>query len=131
MKDHDIKSLFTNFEPELPNADDFMARLSRNLDAVEMVKQHNAAFKRLNRRAALIAAITGFAVGVLFTLALPYITSFLSKVEMPNVQIMFLDLKEIASLLTWAFIGTATILTATNTHETSLKLMKADNGNPA
>ncbi len=49
MNDDDIRDLFKSFEPEISDGDDFIGRLQRNLDSVEMVKARNESFHRSNR----------------------------------------------------------------------------------
>jgi tetrahydromethanopterin S-methyltransferase subunit F len=76
MEDNQIKELFNAFEPELGATSPFMARLQRNMKAVEWVKQHQQDLKRRNRVAVAIAACCGFAMGVIFTLLFPVIDSW-------------------------------------------------------
>ena len=40
MEDDKLKSLFSNFEPELSSDFLFMNKLQRNLNSVELIKQH-------------------------------------------------------------------------------------------
>ena len=54
QQDDNIKKLFEDFNPELSSRLDFMARLERNLDAVEIVKQHNSASHKAGRRIAVM-----------------------------------------------------------------------------
>lgn len=68
MEDDKIKNLFADFNPELSSDTQFMARLQRNLEAVEFVKQQSAIFRKRNKTAVVVAALSGFVVGVLTTL---------------------------------------------------------------
>ncbi|MDO4320676.1 MAG: hypothetical protein Q4C34_08880 [Bacteroidales bacterium] len=68
----EFSDIFKNFEPKIDSDCDFMSRLSRSLDAVEMVKERNREYVRASRRMAAIAAAAGFAAGVAVMLLLPY-----------------------------------------------------------
>ena len=50
MEDDKFKSLFSNFDPELSSDTQFMGRLERNLNSVEIIKQHIAESKSQNKR---------------------------------------------------------------------------------
>ena len=79
MEDDKLKSLFSNFEPELSSDFLFMNKLQRNLNSVELIKQHTAEVRSRSRKAVAIAAIVGFIVGFLFSLSLPYLTDAVSN----------------------------------------------------
>ncbi len=63
MEDDKLKSLFTNFEPELSSDFKFMNKLERNLNSVEIIKRHTAEVRSRNKKAVAIAAFAGFIVG--------------------------------------------------------------------
>ena len=64
----ELKSLFTNFEPELSSDFKFMNKLERNLNSVEIIKRHTAEVRSRNKKAVAIAAFAGFIVGFVFSL---------------------------------------------------------------
>lgn len=66
MEDESIRRLFDGFTPPAATSDDdFMARLERNMDAVDVVKRQISSDRRRLRGAALVASFTGFIVGAL------------------------------------------------------------------
>ena len=71
QQDDNIKKLFEDFNPELSSRLDFMARLERNLDAVEIVKQHNSASHKAGRRIAVMSGLAGVVVGLLLAMVMP------------------------------------------------------------
>ena len=125
MEDDKLKEIFSNFEPGLSSDLSFMARLQHNLDAVEIIKRHNAAQRAQNRRAVAIAAIVGFVVGVLFSLSLPYLCAIMASItaSLPSESV----LKTIAnhySVLGCFIIGATSVLMAKNTYDISLALQQ-------
>lgn len=90
MEDDKLKSLFSNFEPELSSDFLFMNKLQRNLNSVELIKQHTAEVRSRSRKAVAIAAIVGFIVGFLFSLSLPYLTDAVSnwQLTLPSESVM-------------------------------------------
>lgn len=80
MEDDKIRELFGEFKPSLSSDISFIERLDRNLDSVEIIRQHNLSVARNNRLAIFVAAIAGFVVGVIFSLALPVIIDVVSAI---------------------------------------------------
>lgn len=78
MDDNKLKSLFEDYQPEISSDFIFMNNLQRNMDAMEMVRQHNIAMQRQNRRAVVMAAFVGFISGIIITLLFPYILQSLA-----------------------------------------------------
>lgn len=121
----DLKTIFDGFKPGLSPEFDFMKRLERNIDAVESIKQHNTALHRLNRRAAAVAALAGFVVGTLFSLAMPWLLRCLDSMDMPSVKLLYAPIEDYANLIAWLVIGAVSVLTATNAYELALRLLPA------
>ena len=124
MENDELKSLFDDFQPRLPSEADFMSRLTRNLDAVEMVRSHNVSVNRAHRRAALYAAIAGFVVGILFSLAIPTISSWIHSLRLPEFQLFYHDAPDLLLTAVWIVIGSVSLVTALNTYEISVRLME-------
>lgn len=125
MEDDKLKSLFSSFEPELSSDFQFLNKLQRNLNSVEIIKQHAAEVKSRNKKAVAIASFVGFVVGFLFSLSLPYLSVTVSdwQLTLPNESVM----KTFASNFTtiaWIVIGSTSVLAAFNTYEISLSLLK-------
>lgn len=125
MEDDKLKSLFSEFEPELSSDFRFMDKLQRNLNSVEMIKQHTAEFRSRSRKAICIAAIVGFIVGFLFSLSLPYIGDAVSdwQLTLPSESLMNIIANNIVTIA-WFVVGGTSVLTALNAYEVSLSLLK-------
>ena len=125
MEDDKLKSLFTNFEPELSSDFKFMNKLERNLNSVEIIKRHTAEVRSRNKKAVAIAAFAGFIVGFVFSLFLPYLSNAVSDWQstLPGGYIMnfFADS---FTIIAWAVIAGTSVLAAINTYEVSLSLLK-------
>ncbi|WP_290460556.1 hypothetical protein [Bacteroides caecimuris] len=124
MEDDKLKSLFSKFEPELSTDFRFMNKLQRNLNSVEIIKQHTAEVRSRNKKAVAIAAFVGFIVGFLFSLSLPYLCTAVSnwQLTLPSESIMNAFANNF-SIIAWLFIGGASVLAALNSYEISLSLL--------
>ncbi len=91
MEDDKLKSLFSDFEPELSSDFQFMSKLERNLNSVEIIKQHTAEVRSRNKKAVVIAAFVGFIVGFLFSISLPYLSNAISdwQLTLPSESMMY------------------------------------------
>ena len=120
MEDDKIKDLFKEFDPELSSSFQFMTKLKRNMEAVEIVRQYNASVKRRNKLAVAIAATCGFAMGVLTTWLLPFITGWLASlnftVSLHKAGDMTLDF----GYLGWLLIAGVSVMTALSAYEIML-----------
>lgn len=87
-EDDKIKDLFSDFQPELSTSDgDFLAQLRRSMAAVELVRRQHLARRRDSRKALAVAALTGFAVGVIFTLLIPFVGDCISTFSISSVTV--------------------------------------------
>lgn len=125
MEDDKIKSLFSNFDPELNSDFRFMRNLEEKLDSVEIVKQHNAEARSRCKKAVIFAALAGFVVGLLFSLLLPYISRVVADWQkaLPTES----DLNILADnlpIIAWILILGTAVFVALNTYELSLSLLK-------
>ena len=115
-EDDKIKQLFDSFDPVPETSDrDFMDRLARSLDSVEMITQRAARLRRRNRRAVIAAAAVGFVTGVGFTLAMPFIKGFVSNLmsSVPPAP----ESVDPAAIIGWVIAAGATALVALATYE--------------
>ena len=74
IKDKSLEELFLAQKPAFGDNTDFMARLTKRLDAVEYVKQHQEATIRNYKKAMVAAFIVGIisgAVTIVFLLSTP------------------------------------------------------------
>lgn len=117
MKENDVKRLFVEFYPTLSNSHDFVERLMMKIDAVEVVRRHNVVMARINRRAAAVAALAGFIVGVLFMLVLPIVDDVVSSVSIPLFGEIFIIGKNIAGVIMWIFIGGVSAISAVTVYD--------------
>lgn len=129
MEEDKLKDLFENFKPELSSDNLFMNKLKYNLDQVEMIRQHNMEIATRRKKAVVIAACTGFIVGFLFSLALPYFGNVMMNLQasLPPESIikMITDNYLIAG---WLIIGGTAVFTSLNAYDLSLSLMKREKG---
>ena len=125
MEDDKLKSLFSNFEPELPSDFLFMNKLQRNLNSVELIKQHTVEVRSRSRKAVAIAAIVGFIVGFLFSLSLPYLSEAVSnwQLTLPSESVMNVFANNF-TIIAWLVIGGTSVFAALNSYELSLSLLK-------
>lgn len=124
MEDEKLKELFGRFNPELSSDRQFMDRICRGIDSVEMIKRHTAELHRRSRKAVVVAALAGFIVGVLFMLALPYISSAVANLHalLPDSSILY-TLTDNYLIAAWLLIGTTSVITALNTYDLTLHLL--------
>ena len=71
-KDQTLEELFLANKPHFDDRDNFMASLTKRLDAVEYIKQHQEATIRRYKMAMVVAFIAGLIVG---GIAMAYILS--------------------------------------------------------
>lgn len=126
MKENDeIKDLFAGFNPQVGGSRDFMNRLSRNLDTIDMIKKHNIAVRRVNRMAAVIAVIAGFAAGVAATMLLPVLKAAVGNVETPGISFFFMSTPDWVQAGLWLLVGVVSVLVALSAYDLSAGLLKA------
>ena len=125
MEDDKLKSLFSNFEPELSSDFLFMNKLQRNLNSVELIKQHTVEVRSRSRKAVAIAAIVGFIVGFLFSLSLPDLSEAVSnwQLTLPSESVMNIFANNF-TIIAWLVIGGTSVFAALNSYELSLSLLK-------
>lgn len=124
MEEEKITDLFSNFQPELSSSFGFMAKLKRNMEAVEIVKQHNSTLRKRNRVAVAVAAVSGFLMGVALTLLVPLIRECFSTLDMPLLQFSGFAVDYL--ILWWMVVAAACVLTAINAYEIAMaKLPKS------
>ncbi|MDE5839830.1 MAG: hypothetical protein K2H49_02810 [Muribaculaceae bacterium] len=128
MEEDKLKDLFNDFEPELSSSFQFLSKLEKNMESVEIIRQHNAALKRRNKIAVAIAAMCGFTMGVILTLISPLIENKLSSmsISLPLIHISRLTVDY--NFMAWIVIATASVLTALNAYETSLTIISHKEG---
>lgn len=120
MDDDKIIELFSDFEPEISSSDRFVAKLQKNLEAIEFVKQQNAALRKRNRRAVVIAAVCGFAVGVIQSLLFPLIYDWISGLSISLPDIPASSLAVGIELLPWLIMAGICAITSISAYRIAL-----------
>lgn len=117
MEDDKIKNIFKDFDPELSSSFQFMAKLQKNMEAMMIVRQYNAALKRRNKWAVAIAGACGFAMGVIMTLLLPFITEWIASMQanipLFSINNMTIDFR----YLGWLLMACTSVLTSLTVYE--------------
>lgn len=137
MDDDKLTQLFTGFAPRLSDDGAFMARLERNLravdeavasrcrnreEAVAAVRRERTSLRRRCRRAVAVAAVAGFAVGTLFTLALPHIGQAVAAMLTPLASLASLPAvtADACRVLAWLIVGGASVAAALSAYDVAL-----------
>lgn len=118
MEDDKLRSLFADFQPELSSDRQFMSCLERNMESVEIVKRRMAKMRARNRRAIAVAAVVGFVVGFVFSLALPYLSSLVAdwQLTLPEESVMSVAADYFA-VIAWGVTGATAVIAAINTYD--------------
>lgn len=124
MEDKDLQQLFQSFQPELSSDARFMSTLLANMQKVEFLKRQQEIARRQNRIAVAVAAVTGFISGVLFMLAMPYISAVLASLASGILSVLpsVASLPEILSVFTWLVIGLITVSLSLSSYQLTLSL---------
>ncbi|MDE5724569.1 MAG: hypothetical protein K2I12_00965 [Duncaniella sp.] len=126
-EDDKIRNLFAGFNPDLTPDYEFMSGLQRAIDAVELVKEQNTALKRRSRVAVVIAALTGFVVGVVLTLVMSHMDSLWISLPASFSQYVFGASGVDFSMVTWIVVAGASVLTALNAYEIAMSRLSLGN----
>ena len=124
MEDNKLKSLFSNFEPELSSDIQFIDRLQQNLNSVEIIKQHSAKVCSRSKKAVAIAAVVGFIVGFMFSLSLPYLSETVTSWQMTlPCESMLNIFADNFTIIAWLVIGSTSVVAALNAYEVSISCL--------
>lgn len=143
MEDDNIKKLFADYNPPVSSNVRFISALKSKMNSVEIIRQHTAERRRRIKIALTISALSGFAVGVILTLLLPYITAFLAEwhPQIPDMVTAFNMTFNISfvrtfiehlSIIVWTLAGVITLLATLQTYSLSMSLLRSrtnENGN--
>ena len=119
MEDN-LKKLFDGFTPTVTPDSDFMARLQKNMEALEAVKAHVSKMQRRNRIAVVTAAFAGFAMGVVCTLLFPLLCDFLGTLSFSLPQINIPEITVDRHITGWIVSCELCVLTAVHTYNLTL-----------
>ena len=123
MEDDKIKDLFQSFQPELLSDSQFISKLVRNMDAVEIVKQQATIMRKRNRIAVVVAALSGFVMGVILTLLFPLIGDAVTTFNLSLANFTMFDLRIDWRVAGWLVTAVVCALTAINAYEITLSLL--------
>ena len=126
MEEEKIKSIFLNYKPELSSDLQFMSKLERNLNSVDIIKRHATKERSENRKAMAIAALAGFIVGFIFSMTLPYLTHAASlwQLSLPQDSVMKVITDNFA-IFAWLIIGGAASFASMNTYGLALSVFRS------
>lgn len=118
MEEKKFHDIFTGYDPEMSSGKLFVDNVKMRMEAVEIVRLHNARQMRRCRLAVIVASVVGFLAGTLFSLIIPALTDFMSDLITrlaPYVNSIHLaspssDLS-VATTLAWIVAAGLTILT--------------------
>lgn len=135
MEEDRLKYIFRQYDPDLSSSVDFLKRLERNLNVVEMIHQENAKAAKRNRIALMLASLAGFTVGFLFSLTLPYIdkmaigfrNSIISQSILHKLDFVF----EFQYVIVWIIIGAISVIASLVTYNMALNYRPLTNGKQA
>lgn len=113
----ELKDIFSGFDPELSSGPEFMERLKRNMDAVDLVRAHNAAIRRRSRIAVAIAAVCGFFAGVLLTLALPAAMEWIATLRFSIPHLGVEAARMGCQIIMWIVLAVVPVLIAVNAYD--------------
>ncbi len=117
MDDDKIKQLFSDFSPEVSDSEQFLRRLDRHLAIAEQVRTQNAALKRRNRVAVVLAAASGFAMGVVLTMIFPYLRGWIASFEITLPRLSYINFSVDYTVLTWVVMAGVCLLTSLSVYE--------------
>lgn len=116
MEDYKIKELFQNFQPELSSDSLFMSRLKSNMQSVELVKQQTARLQHRNRIAVTMASLAGCIVGIVMTIWFPYISQWVSTINVSLPSLGLSSVKFEGNIITWLISAALIVFTSLNTY---------------
>lgn len=119
MQEDTLKDIFKNYEPELSSRMDFMNRLERNLDAVELIHKENAKAMKRNKLAVTVASATGLITGIVFSILMPYLNKLMSNIgHYFSTEAQFLNtFADYYQIILWLIIGTLSVVVSLCTYK--------------
>lgn len=123
MEDDKIKDLFSNFNPEISSSFQFMSELKKNMERVEILKQHNRVLRKRNRWAVIIAAASGFVMGIILSLLMPIVVDWLPTLNISIPHSLITNLAIDYNYPAWIITAAVSVITAVNAYEIALALL--------
>lgn len=123
MNDDKFKEIFENYKPELSSDFQFMTKLQRNIEAIEIAKQHNSAVLKRHRIAVVLAALSGFVAGVLMTLLLPLAYDWISSIRFLSPGLSAGSITVDSQMITWIVAAVMSGFTAYNAYVITVSVL--------
>ncbi|MCI8998528.1 MAG: hypothetical protein HFJ95_05990 [Muribaculaceae bacterium] len=120
MEDDKLRELFSNFQPELSPSFQFTTKLQKKMEAVEIVKQHNATLRKRNRLAVAIAALCGFIMNMVLYLIFPLINNSASSLSIPSPYLLLNSITIDSSFVVWIVMAVISVIITRNVYEIAL-----------
>lgn len=120
MEDDKLKKLFSDFEPDISSDFQFMTKLQRNMNAVEIVRQHTSAQRKRCRTAVLIAAVSGFISGVILTLLFSLIEDWITTIQISITHLSISPISIDSRLIAYIVMAAVSVITALNAYEIAM-----------
>jgi len=120
MEDDKLKKLFSDFEPDISSDFQFMTKLQRNMNAVEIVRQHTSAQRKRSRTAVLIAAVSGFISGVILTLLFSLIEDWITTIQISITHLSISPISIDSRLIAYIVMAAVSVITALNAYEIAM-----------
>ena len=117
MEDDKLRELFSNFQPELSPSFQFTTKLQKKMEAVEIVKQHNATLRKRNRLAVAIAALCGFIMNMVLYLIFPLINNSASSLSIPSPYLLLNSITIDSSFVVWIVMAVISVIITRNVYE--------------
>lgn len=124
MEEDKLKEIFENFEPELSSSARFVERVQQKMEAVEYVRQHQAAWQRKNCKAVCFAALAGFLVGALLTAFLLPVSGQTPLIVLPVPVFGLGSLVKESQLAACVLVAAASGLVAWNVYGATLTAIR-------
>lgn len=123
MDDDKIKQLFQDFQPGLSSDFDFLHKLERNINSVELIRQQMQKSRRRSRLAVIVAAVAGFVTGFLASFIVPNIATIISDIQtsMPDSGSMRV-ISDFPATIAWMIVGTLSIIMSVNAYDLTQSL---------
>lgn len=125
MEDEKLRSLFSDFEPEMADDGDFMARLEQGMKAVDAVRQDIAREKASHRRSLVVALAAGFIAGCVFSTLVPYLTAAVATLllTLPDWGAS-LPSGTIAPAMAWLAVAATSTIVGLNAYDLTAALVR-------
>lgn len=122
MEDDKLKKIFEDFNPQLSDDGDFLNELTRRMESVELVKEHNDAVRSRGRKAFVIAATVGFLSGVLFTILFSLLIDSAFSFTVGSLAITLRH-----GVISWIIVAGVSVVCALNAYEAAMSHTAASN----